>query len=170
METTRTIRSTSIVNGQKVDIQPTEARVKAGNYKKGHVKLDGFDIAIENPAGSTRSGVDPNGKKWESRMHADYGYFKGSKGIDKDHVDVFIKAGYKGGSELLHIVNQTNKDRTFDEHKVVMGADNNEDALKVYLANYDKGWSNYSGVIPIALPSFKKWVFSGKPLTGPYKP
>lgn len=31
---------------------------EAGNYKMGHVKIDGYDVTIENPKGSTRSGKD----------------------------------------------------------------------------------------------------------------
>ena len=45
------------------DINPTEAQKEAGNYKKGHVRVGTFDISIEQPKGSVRSGVDANGKK-----------------------------------------------------------------------------------------------------------
>ena len=37
--------------------EPTDAQKEAGNYKKGHVRLNGLDISIENPQGSTRSGT-----------------------------------------------------------------------------------------------------------------
>ena len=58
--------------------------------------FDGFDISIENPLGSTRSGTDRNGKKWSVEMPVDYGYFKGTTGADKDHIDVMI--GEKAGT------------------------------------------------------------------------
>ena len=45
-----------------VDKNPSKAQQEAGNYKKGHVNVHGFDITIENPKGSTRSGVDESGK------------------------------------------------------------------------------------------------------------
>ena len=32
----------------------TDAQIKAGNYKKGHIRVRGFDISIENPEGSRR--------------------------------------------------------------------------------------------------------------------
>lgn len=38
----------------------TPEQKESGDYKKGHVKIQDFDIAIENPKGSVRSGVDPN--------------------------------------------------------------------------------------------------------------
>ncbi|EJX10849.1 hypothetical protein EVA_00451, partial [gut metagenome] len=56
----------------------------------GHVQIGNFDISIENPAGSTRSGVDANGKKWETKMQNTYGYMRGTEGVDGDHIDVFL--------------------------------------------------------------------------------
>ncbi|ELY1973236.1 hypothetical protein SL040_004723, partial [Aeromonas salmonicida] len=53
--------------------EPTEAQKEAGNYKKGHLTLQGLDIALENPKGSTRSGTDQDGKAWQSTMTHDYG-------------------------------------------------------------------------------------------------
>ena len=32
--------------------KPTDAQKESGNYKMGHVKINGFDISIENPRGS----------------------------------------------------------------------------------------------------------------------
>lgn len=43
---------------------PTQAQIEAGNYKKGHIKVHGLDIAVENPRGSERRGTDPDGKEW----------------------------------------------------------------------------------------------------------
>jgi len=54
------------------DHNPTEGQKEAGNYKKGHIKYDGMDITIENPAGSTRSGISGTGKKWTSNWDSLY--------------------------------------------------------------------------------------------------
>jgi len=49
---------------QKNDLpQPTTAQKDAGNYKKGHIRINGFDIAIENPDGSQRSNYDTEAVK-----------------------------------------------------------------------------------------------------------
>lgn len=56
------------------DTSPTDGQKEAGNYKKGRVRIQGLDIAIENPKGSTRSGTDPDGNRWESTMAHHYGY------------------------------------------------------------------------------------------------
>ncbi|KFH24278.1 hypothetical protein IB61_11490 [Brucella abortus LMN2] len=73
--------------------EPTQAQKEAGNYAKGHVRLGGMDLSIENPAGSQRKGVDANGKAWSTTMQSHYGYIKGTVGRDKDHIDVFVKPG-----------------------------------------------------------------------------
>jgi hypothetical protein len=78
------------VASAEVNTEPTQAQIEAGNYKKGHVQVSGFDITIENPAGSVRKGVDAGGKQWQTTMHNTYGYFKGTEGVDGDHIDVFL--------------------------------------------------------------------------------
>jgi len=57
-------------------VEPTAAQAEAGNYRKGHIRIHGLDITIENPKGSTRSGVDNNGKAWSTEMKHDYGYIR----------------------------------------------------------------------------------------------
>ncbi|MDR1459083.1 MAG: hypothetical protein LBI60_02590 [Bacteroidales bacterium] len=71
----RTVKNAEIAEAEtQVDTNPTEAQKEAGNYKKGHVTVQGFDISIEQPKGSTRSGVDENGKTWSTEMKNTYGY------------------------------------------------------------------------------------------------
>lgn len=75
---------------RRVNRWPTEPQQRAGNYAKGHVKIHGLDISIENPRGSIREGRDPDGKPWKVRMPVPYGYIRGSMGADNSQVDVFI--------------------------------------------------------------------------------
>lgn len=160
----------SVAHGQEVNTNPTEKQKEAENYKMAHVKVDGLDISIENPAGSTRSGKAPDGKEWSIEMKNDYGRFKGTKGYDKDHVDVFLAPGYKGGIENVHVVNQVNRDGTFDEHKVVMGAESSEAALELYNANYEKGWTGGKSVVEMPVDEFKEWVKGDGPSKGELQP
>ena len=53
---------------KETDTTPTEKQKEAGNYKKGHVQVGTFNITIENPKGSVRSGIDTEGNKWETIM------------------------------------------------------------------------------------------------------
>lgn len=151
---------------QQVDISPTEAQKEAGNYKKGHVKLNGFDVTIEQPAGSVRSGRDVSGKEWSVTMKNTYGYFRGTEGIDGDHIDVFL--GGNTESEQVFVVDQVNKDGSFDEHKVMMGFNSKEEARDAYLSNYEEGWQGLGNIAGVPLDGFKKWVDSSRRKTKPF--
>ncbi len=143
-----------------VDTHPTEAQQAAGNYAKGHVAWKGFEIAIENPKGSTRSGKGKDGKTWSVAMKHDYGYFKGYKGKDKDHLDVFLGPALE--SELVHVVNQVDpKSGRFDEHKVILGCISQAEARRTYLANYETGWRGCGSIRQFSLEDFAKWVEEG---------
>lgn len=140
--------------------EPTEAQKEAGNYKKGHLTLQGLDIALENPKGSTRSGTDPDGKAWQSTMAHDYGYIKRTQGADGDHVDVFI--GDKPDSETVYVVDQVDpKTGKFDEHKVMMGFSDEQAAREGYLGNYEAGWKGLGAIKAMPVESFKRWVKEG---------
>lgn len=141
--------------------EPTDAQKEAGNYKKGHVKLHGLDISIENPAGSVRRGVDPAGTPWETTMQNHYGDILGTKGADGDAVDVFI--GENLGSEKVFVVDQVDPGTgKFDEHKVMLGFDSLEAARAAYQANYDAGWTGGRNVTETTVEAFKKWLSTGK--------
>ncbi|WP_368169719.1 LPD38 domain-containing protein [Aeromonas sp. R4-3] len=148
--------------------EPTKAQREAGNYKKGHLKLQGLDIALENPKGSTRSGTDQDGKVWQSTMAHDYGYIKRTLGADGDHVDVFI--GDKPDSEMVYVVDQVDpKTGEFDEHKVMMGFADEQAAREGYLANYEQGWEGLGAIKSMPVDTFKRWVKEGdttKPVKG----
>lgn len=138
--------------------EPTQAQIEAGNYKKGHITLHGLDIAIENPAGSVRKGVDETGKAWQTELAHHYGYIKGTIGNDKDHVDVFVGPNHDSGK--VFVVDQINpKTGVLDEHKVMMGFDSVVAARSGYLANYDKGGAKRIGAITeTSATDFKQWL------------
>ena len=154
-----------------VNTEPTEAQKEAGNYKKGHVQVGTFDITIEQPEGSIRRGTDADGKQWESNMHNTYGYFRGTEGVDGDHIDVFLSNDMDGwnGAQVF-VVDQYNPDGTFDEHKVMLGFNDADDAKSDYLANYAKGWENGRriDVSAVNLEDFEKWIASSHRKTKPF--
>lgn len=134
----------------------TPEQKESGDYKKGHVKIQDFDIAIENPKGSVRSGVDKDGKEWSQEMHNTYGYFEGTKGKDSDDVDCFI--GPNPLSEDVFVIDQLDKDGNFDEHKVMFGFDSSEEAREAYLSNYEEGWTGLGDITKVNVEDFRKWV------------
>ena len=150
----------------KVDTNPTEKQKEAGNYKKGHIKVDGLDVTIEQPKGSIRRGTDANGNKWESEMHNTYGYIKGTESVDGDHIDIFLSDNPAEGN--VYVVDQVNKDGSFDEHKVMYGFADMESAEKAYLSNYEKGWQGLGSITGVSKEDFKKWVDSSKRKTKPF--
>lgn len=150
----------------KVDTNPTEAQKEAGNYKKGHIKINGFDVTIEQPAGSVRSGKDASGKEWSQVMNNTYGYIRGTESVDGDHIDVFL--GPDMNSDMVYVVDQVNTDGSFDEHKVMMGFPSLEDARSAYLSNYEEGWQGLGNITGVALDEFKKWIDSSKRKTKPF--
>ena len=154
-----------------VNTEPTEAQKEAGNYKKGHVQVGAFDITIEQPEGSIRRGADADGKQWESKMHNTYGYFRGTEGVDGDHIDVFLSNDMDGwnGAQVF-VVDQYNPDGTFDEHKVMLGFNDASDAKNNYLANYKKGWEKGRriDVSAVSLADFEKWIASSHRKTKPF--
>ena len=155
----------------EVDTNPSEGQKEAGNYKKGHIRIGAFDVSIEQPKGSVRRGVDANGKAWESKMHNTYGYFRGTEGVDGDHIDVFVSNDIDGwNGQKVFVVDQYNPDGTFDEHKVMLGFNNAEDAKSDYLANYEKGWEDGRrlDVSSVNLEDFEKWIASSHRKTKPF--
>ena len=138
---------------------PTAAQADAGNYRKGHIKIHGLDVSIENPAGSVRVGEN-DGEAWAASMPHHYGYIRRSEGADGDHVDTFI--GPKPESTKVFVVDQIDpKTGKFDEHKVMLGFDTQKQAEAAYRAAYPKGWRGMGAVSATDVDGLKSWLKDG---------
>lgn len=151
---------------EETDVNPTEGQKEAGNYKKGHVRIDGYDITIEQPKGSVRRGTDADGKQWEQTMNNTYGYIRGTEGVDGDHIDIFLSDNPTEGN--VYVVDQVNPDGSFDEHKVMYGFQSADDARAAYLSNYEEGWKGLGTITEVSKDEFKKWVNSSHRKTKPF--
>ncbi|MEQ1763218.1 MAG: 2'-5' RNA ligase family protein, partial [Pyrinomonadaceae bacterium] len=142
--------------------EPTEAQKEAGNYKKGHISVNGLDISVENPVGSDRKGVDRDGKKWSVRMKHHYGYIKRTIGADKENIDLFIKDGTPADfASDVYIVDQVHPDTgKFDEHKVMLGFGSEQEAREAYSSNYAKDWKGLKSITAMPFDQFKQWATS----------
>lgn len=156
----------------KIDLpmlpEPTDSQILSGNYKKHHLKVHGLDIAVENPKGSWRRGIDTDGKRWKSKLPAHYGYIKKTEGADGDHVDVYI--GPHEETELVFVVDQKDKDTNqFDEHKCIFGCLSMAQAVELYCAGFSdgKGADRMGTITPVHVGQFKQWLKSGD-TTKPY--
>lgn len=158
----------AVASGAKnADPSPTEGQKRSGNYRKVHLRLDGFDVSIENPKGSIRSGVSPDGTKWSNRLACDYGDIRGTESVDGDPIDIYLSDHPENGA--VFVIDQVDpKTGRFDEHKVMYGFDSVEDAKKAYLACYQSGWKGLGWITPVTKAEFKKWVESSDRKTKPF--
>jgi len=139
---------------------PSDDQKEAGNYKKGRLSVNGLDIAIENPAGSKRQ------PEWPA-LKDHYGDIKqtiGTEGNVGEGVDVFVNSNSNADIEgnNVFVVDQYDKDGTFDEHKVVFGAENAKQAKAIYNRNYEKGWDQGKAVTEYTWDEFKAWLPKNK--------
>ena len=146
--------------------EPTEAQKAAGNYKMEHRRVDGYNISIENAKGSVRRGTEADGKPWETTMQNDYGYIRGTEGVDGDHIDVFLSDTPEEGD--VFVVDQVNEDGSFDEHKVMYGFPTEQAARDAYLSNYEPGWTGLGAITHVSKDEFKKWIQSSRRKTKPF--
>lgn len=148
---------------------PSEKQIAYGNYPKGHKYVSGMRVSVENAAGSVRKGKDKDGAEWEQKLQHDYGYIRGTTGRDKDHIDVFLGPDAKNADLPVHVIDQVDHHSgDFDEHKVVLGAKDADEAAQVYHANYSPGWRGLGEVTPTDLGTFKKWAFDGARKVKPF--
>ena len=135
---------------------PTPAQKEAGNYRKGRVSISGLDVSIENPAGSSRR------PEWPA-LKDHYGYLVGTKGMDGDHIDVFVRPGMSEDYDgPVFVVDQVHpKTRKPDEHKVMLGYATKLGAVKAYMSNYEKGWGGFGSIAEMSQEEFRQWAYSG---------
>lgn len=137
--------------------EPSEAQREAGNYRKGHIKVQGLDISIENPQGSTRSGTDRDGKTWSVQMQDHYGYFRLTKGKDKEHIDTFVGPSPDAG--MAYVVDQVEPSTgKFDEHKVMLGYASENEAREAYRRNYSEDWRGLGAITAMPVSKLKEWL------------
>lgn len=136
---------------------PSDAQKDKGNYKKGKVKIEGLQITIENPKGSTRSGVGRDGKSWEIKMPYTYGYFNNTLGKDGDQFDVYLGDHFEEFD--VYIIDQVHGDtKAFDEHKIMFGFKDEKSAKEAYLKCYEDDWDGFGSITKISLNKFKIWL------------
>lgn len=115
----------------------------------------GLKIHIENPAGSTRSGVDGNGKPWSVVMKHDYGEILGTDGVDGDPVDCFI--GPNKSAKWVYVIHQTDKQGTkWDEDKVMLGFNDVLHAKEAYYKNFDLPDHFFGSISTLSLKDLKE--------------
>jgi len=101
-----------------------------------HTSFQDLPISVENRKNSVRSGTDPDGGEWRTKMKVPYGYIPGTEGADGDAVDCFV--GPEEDAAYAYVVHANNPETgEFNEDKVMLGFDSAESAKQVFLQHYD---------------------------------
>ena len=144
---------------ERTNTEPTDGQKEAGNYAKGRVTFHGIPFVMENPEGSVRRGVDADGKPWEAKLPADYGYLARTKGADGDQVDAYI--GPNTASQRVWVVDQIDpKTGKFDEHKVMLGMRSVTEARTMYHRAFSDGTGpqRIGAITEMSMDQFKAWL------------
>ena len=147
----------------EADQDASQAQKEAGNYRKGHIRIKGFDISIENPKGSRR--YYDGGNKYNV-MKNHYGYFTRTKGKDGDQVDVFIGPDIENFDKVYVVDQKING--SFDESKVMLGFKSKKEAKEAYFANFDRNWHGFMHITGVSLTTFRKWLYRGRKQRQPF--
>ena len=124
--------------------------------------FQGMPISIENRKGSVRHWHDQNADKdGQTKMLFDYGYINRTKGVDGDHVDVFV--GPDESAEVVFVVHQMKapKFTEFDEDKVMVGFPTADAATSAYSKHYDSP-KFFGGCTAMSVEKFKDKVLGAK--------
>ncbi len=152
----------------QTDVTPTPAQKDAGNYKKGRFTWNGAEIAMENPAGTVRSGVNEQGVAWQQTMNSGYGYFTSKPGADTvdgkptEGVDVYV--GPDITMPMAYVINQA-KDpsqeavgENFDEHKVMVGYPSLQAAIDAYKLDFQPARDYQIDAVTMRPDQLKGWL------------
>lgn len=121
-------------------------------------RVHDLDVVIENPKGSIRRGR-ANGEDWEVAVPVDYGYIRRHEGADGDQIDCHV--GPNPASDKVWVINQNDLTTdAFDEHKVMLGFDDEGTALRNYRDAYHDGLGaeRIGGVVEMTMDEFKNWL------------
>ncbi len=125
--------------------------------RKGHIDFQGLDIRVQNPTGTLRSGVAPNGQTWETSMEADYGYIRGTNGMDDEHVDVFVGPDKDAQSAYIITIMKPPSFENIDEQKVMLGYNTGAEAKRAFMRHYDSP-KFFGSMTAMTMTDFKKKV------------
>lgn len=155
-----------VFQGAEHTAEPTPGQAEAGNYRKRHVTWNGLPITIETEAGMARKGVGPTGEPWSVTLTSPYGYVKGTKGRDGEHVDVYL--GPNPQAPQVYVVDQIDPGTgAFDEHKALIGYPDEASARAAYVAGFSdgSGTARLGALRAFSVDEFKDWL--SKPRRAP---
>lgn len=118
----------------------------------------GLDISIETDKGELRHWYDPhNDTRGSTEMSHPYGYIRRTKGVDGDHVDVYV--GPNENAPNVYIVHQMKAPdfKKYDEDKCMLAFPNAKAAKAAYLKNFNDP-RFFGSMTTMPWPEFEKKV------------
>lgn len=151
---------------QNTHPDPTGPQIDAENYPMTHLSWNGSEISVETAKGGTRKARDGS---WEVKdFPAHYGRFKGTIGMDGQHLDVYMGPNPK--SNLVVVIDQIDAETLDpDEHKVMAGFDTVEDAQAAWERAFSDGRAHDRAghVAEMTVQQFNDWKSDPKNLLKP---
>jgi inorganic pyrophosphatase len=124
------------------------------------INFGGMEISIEYPIGSTREGINKQGKHWSQVMKGDYGYILGTNSPDGEHLDCYVCAGPRVTDRKVYVVHQLTMDGSkFDEDKVILNAVNGKEAKRMWERHSHRPRLMFGGMCEFELDHFKVMAF-----------
>lgn len=146
-----------------LEVEQGEARAGSATFEDENVGTDaafdyseyevqGLPIVVETKAGHTRIG-----KSFRVTMPADYGFIKDTIGADGDEIDCYIGPNFN--SQKIFIINQSQIDSSkFDEHKCMIGYNNELEALSDYWKGHTVAGKIFMSMVQMSIKQFKSWL------------
>lgn len=152
----------SAIHHHDDEINKSIEELLKGRKLHGRCTFQGLPVSIENRKGSTRSWYDPHNKQpGTTKMKFAYGYIRGTKGTDGDHVDVYL--GPDKNSDKVFVVHQRKAPdfKEFDEDKCLLGFPSGKEAKEAYMGQYDNP-KFFGGMTVMSMEDFKRKILETK--------
>ena len=121
------------------DAPSSSEKLSAAHKLDGRMTFRGLPISIETAKGAYRHWTDAaTGEAGKTKMLYAYGYIRRTKGLDGDHVDVFVGPNEKAESVYVIMTNKAPDFVMADEGKCMLGFDTQDAAKAGFLQHHGK--------------------------------
>jgi hypothetical protein len=127
-------------------------------YKR--ITFQGIRVHIDRPTGFVQKGDG-----WTRTYKNDYGFIPRTEGGDDEEIDVFIADPANENAPTAYVCAQQRRDGTFDEYKLILGANSSDEALRIYTAHIPQELLQRMYEIPVP---FLQGILNVKPSTDLY--
>jgi hypothetical protein len=149
-----------IEHDRHMGLEPDESSKIAAAYRlQGRLTFRGLPISIETAKGGYRHWTDAaTGEPGKTKMRYPYGYIRRTKGLDGDHVDVFVGPDEKAPNVYVIMTNKAPDFKEPDEEKCMLGFRSATEAKDAFLVHYNKD-RFFRNIKELPFEEFEKRVF-----------